>query len=122
MGWRIRKSLLYIKRSGNWNNLASPKGGQPPIDPKSNEPDFLTPAILRFNEDNETKSILAETEKLESINQNEYDAIFFPGGHGLLWGLAEDKYATTLFEVFYNNNKPVAVVCYTPGILKNTKK
>ena len=101
--------------------LASPNGGQPPIDPKSNEPDFQTPATVRFNKDTATQEILAKTQKLASVNQADYDAIFYPGGHGPLWDLAEDKNSIALIEDFYKNNKPVAAVCHAPGIFKHTK-
>ncbi len=101
--------------------LASPKGGQPPIDPKSNEPDFQTPATVRFNKDKETQEILSKTVKLETVNQVDYDAVFYPGGHGPLWDLAEDKNSIDLIEDFYKNNKPVAAVCHAPAIFKHTK-
>ncbi len=101
--------------------LASPNGGQPPIDPKSNEPDFQTPATVRFNKDTATQETLAKTQKLASVNQADYDAIFYPGGHGPLWDLAEDKNSIALIEDFYKNNKPVAAVCHAPGIFKHTK-
>jgi putative intracellular protease/amidase len=101
--------------------LASPKGGQPPIDPKSNEPDFQTPATIRFNEDTETQELISQTLKLEMVNQADYDAVFYPGGHGPLWDLAEDKHSIALIEDFFNNNKTVAAVCHAPAIFKNTK-
>ena len=101
--------------------LASPKGGQPPIDPKSNEPDFQTPATIRFNKDSETQDILSKTIKLENIDHIEYDAVFYPGGHGPLWDLSENKNSISLIEDFYKNNKPVAAVCHAPAIFKHTK-
>lgn len=101
--------------------LASPKGGHPPIDPKSNEPDFQTTATMRFNEDIESQENLANTLKLSDVNHNNYDAIFYPGGHGPLWDLAEDEKSITLIEDFYNNNKPVAAVCHAPAVFKNVK-
>ncbi len=101
--------------------LASPKGGQPPIDPKSTLPDFQTPATLRFNNDKETQKKLAKTIKLETVNQANYDAVFYPGGHGPLWDLAEDKNSIAIIQAFYNNNKPVSAVCHAPAIFKNTK-
>ncbi len=111
-----------LKDKGIAITIASPKGGQPPIDPKSNEADFQTPATVRFNNDAETKEILSKTLKLETINQEDFDAVFYPGGHGPLWDLAEDKSSINLIESFYNNNKPVAAVCHAPAIFKNTKK
>ncbi|WP_341225398.1 type 1 glutamine amidotransferase domain-containing protein [uncultured Arcticibacterium sp.] len=110
-----------LKDKGVEITLASPKGGQPPIDPKSNEPDFQTPATVRFNDDKATQEVLSKTIKLEDINQADYDAVFYPGGHGPLWDLAEDKNSIALIEAFYNNNKPVAAVCHAPAILKHPK-
>ena len=110
-----------LKDKGIEITLASPKGGQPPIDPKSTSPDFQTPATVRFNEDKETKKVLSETIKLATVKQADYDAIFYPGGHGPLWDLAEDKNSIALIEDFYKNNKPVAAVCHAPAIFKDTK-
>jgi len=101
--------------------LASPKGGQPPIDPKSASPDFQTASTVRFDADKETQKALSKTIKLELVNQAEYDAVFYPGGHGPLWDLAEDKNSIALIESFYNHNKPVAAVCHAPAIFKHTK-
>lgn len=101
--------------------LASPKGGQPPIDPKSEGADFQTPATKRFNADKETQKLLANTLKLAEVNEADYDAIFYPGGHGPLWDLSEDPNSIKLIESFYKNNKPVAAVCHAPAVLKNTK-
>ena len=110
-----------LKDKGVEIALASPKGGQPPIDPKSASPDFQTPATVRFNEDKETQEILSKTIKLETVKQADYDAVFYPGGHGPLWDLAEDKNSIALIEDFYKNNKPVAAVCHAPAIFKHTK-
>ncbi|MBC8753901.1 type 1 glutamine amidotransferase domain-containing protein [Kordia sp. YSTF-M3] len=101
--------------------LASPKGGQPPIDPKSEGEDFQTAATKRFNEDTETQTLLANTIKLETVNEADYDAVFYPGGHGPLWDLAEDPNSIKLIESFYNNNKPVAAVCHAPAVFKSVK-
>ncbi len=101
--------------------LASPKGGQPPIDPKSATADFETPATVRFNDDKETQEILSKTLVLGTVNQADYTAVFYPGGHGPLWDLAEDKNSIALIEAFYNNSKPVAAVCHAPAVFKNTK-
>lgn len=110
-----------LKEKGFTITLASPKGGQPPIDPKSAEPDFQTPATIKFNNDSETKELLSKTLKLDTVNQADYDAVFYPGGHGPLWDLAEDKNSIALIEDFYRNNKPVAAVCHAPGIFRHTK-
>ncbi|EDP95058.1 ThiJ/PfpI [Kordia algicida OT-1] len=110
-----------LKDKGIAITLASPKGGQPPIDPKSEGEDAQTPATKRFNDDKETQKLLANTLKLATVNEADYDAIFYPGGHGPLWDLSEDPNSIKLIEAFYNNNKPVASVCHAPAVLKNTK-
>jgi len=99
--------------------LASPKGGQPPIDPNSDTEDAATEDTKRFDKDNKTKEILANTKKLEDVDQKDFDAVFYPGGHGLLWDLVESKTSKKLIESFYANNKPVSFVCHAPAILKN---
>lgn len=101
--------------------IASPKGGQPPIDPKSEAEDAQTAATKRFSEDKDLKETLANTIKLEEANQVDYDAVFYPGGHGPLWDLANDENSIALIEDFYNNNKPVAFVCHAPGALIKVK-
>ncbi|MDB9961639.1 type 1 glutamine amidotransferase domain-containing protein [Oceanihabitans sp.] len=110
-----------LKDKGVEITLASPKGGQPPIDPKSELPDFQTPATVRFNADKETQYVLSKTLKLASVNEADYDAVFYPGGHGPLWDLAEDVHSIALIESFINNDKPVSAVCHAPAIFKNTK-
>ncbi len=110
-----------LKDAGIEITIASPKGGQPPIDPKSNEPDAQTPATERFKNDHETQRILANTEKLATVNQTNFDAVFYPGGHGPLWDLSEDKDSIALIESFYANNKIVAAVCHAPAVFKHTK-
>lgn len=111
----------FLKDKGVEITLASPDGGQPPIDPRSTEESVQTPATKRFNEDKETQTVLAKTLKLVTINQADYDAVFFPGGHGPLWDLAENKNSIALIEAFYNNGKPVAAVCHAPAVFKHTK-
>ncbi len=101
--------------------IASPKGGQPPIDPKSELPDFQTPATERYYKDSELLDKMAKTTPLSEIKESDFDAVFYPGGHGPLWDLAEDKNSVQLIESFYNNNKPVGAVCHAPAIFKNTK-
>lgn len=110
-----------LKDKGVEITIASPKGGQPPIDPKSETADSQTPATVRFNKDKETQAILANTVKLDTVKQEDYDAVFYPGGHGPLWDLAEDKNSIALIESFYNNNKPVAAVCHAPAVFKHTQ-
>ncbi len=110
-----------LKDKGFEITLASPKGGQPPIDPKSELPDFQTSSTKRFDTDKETKELLTNTLKLADVSQADYDAVFYPGGHGPLWDLSEDKNSIALIEEFYKNNKPVAAVCHAPAVFKNTK-
>ena len=110
-----------LKDKGAQITLTSPMGGQPPIDPKSDTSDSQTPATERFHKDDETKEVLSKTVKLENINQADYDAVFYPGGHGPLWDLAEDKNSIALIEDFIKNDKIVAAVCHAPAIFKHTK-
>ncbi|MEM7549828.1 MAG: type 1 glutamine amidotransferase domain-containing protein [Bacteroidota bacterium] len=112
----------FLKDKGVDVTLASPIGGQPPIDPKSELEDFQTPSTKRFNDDEETQSILANTHKLSEVNADDYDAIFYPGGHGPLWDLSEDENSIGLIEEFYKDDKPIAAVCHAPAIFKNAKK
>ena len=102
--------------------IASPKGGQPPIDPSSEGPDFSTEATKRYYKDATTQDVVRNTLKLDTIHWADYDAVFYPGGHGPLWDLAEDKTSISLIENFYNANKPVAFVCHAPAALKHPKK
>lgn len=102
-------------------DIASPLGGQPPIDPKSNDASAQTEDTKRYEKDADLLSKLKDTKKLSTINQNEYDAVFYPGGHGPLWDLAEDQSSIDLIAAFYTNKKPVAFVCHSPGVLKNVK-
>ncbi|MCW3167022.1 type 1 glutamine amidotransferase domain-containing protein [Chryseobacterium sp. 09-1422] len=101
--------------------LASPKGGQPPIDPKSEDPSSQTDATRRMDNDGLLKEKLKNTHKLSEVSSEDYDGIFYPGGHGPLWDLAEDKVSQQLIINFYSNNKPVAFVCHAPGVLKDVK-
>lgn len=111
----------FFKDQGMQITLASPKGDQPPLDPKSKQEMFQTDYTRRFLEDKETQKILSETVKLETVNAEDYDAIFYSGGYGPLWDLAENKASIALIESFYNSNKPIASVCHAPAIFKNTK-
>ncbi len=101
--------------------LASPKGGQPPLDPKSNEPDFKTDATRRFEADVDANAQLANTVRLDSVSQADFDTVFYPGGHGPLWDLAEDRHSVALLEAFIAAGKPVALVCHAPGVLRDVK-
>ena len=101
--------------------LASPKGGQPPLDPKSNEPAFQTDLTRRFEADAAAQAQLASTVRLDSVSQADFDTVFYPGGHGPLWDLAEDKHSISLIESFLAAAKPVALVCHAPGVLRHVK-
>jgi putative intracellular protease/amidase len=101
--------------------LASPKGGQPPLDPKSDEPASQTDLTRRFEADAAAKAQLAATVRLDSVSQADFDTVFYPGGHGPLWDLAEDKNSIALIESFVAAGKPVALVCHAPGVLRHVK-
>ena len=101
--------------------LASPKGGQPPVDPKSDELKFQTIATLRFKIDAAAKEQFAATVRLDSISQSDFDTVFYPGGHGPMWDLAEDKHSKALIESFLAAEKPVALVCHAPAALRHVK-
>ena len=101
--------------------LASPKGGQPPIDPKSDEPDFQTAATERFKSDSDAQAVLANTSKLSDIKPEDYDAVMYPGGHGLLWDLANDQDSIAIIEAMVAANKPIASVCHAPAVLLKAK-
>lgn len=111
-----------FKDSGADITLASPKGGQPPLDPKSDEPDAQTDATRRFRQDNDAQAALANTRMLHDVSAQDYDAIFYPGGHGPLWDLANDRHSIQLIEAMHAAGKPVALVCHAPGALRNAKK
>jgi putative intracellular protease/amidase len=99
--------------------LASPKGGQPPIDPKSDLPEGQTPAMTRFKQDKAAQAALSQTIKLADVKAEDYDTIFYVGGHGPMWDLAESADSIALIESFYNSGKPVALVCHSPGVLRH---
>ena len=101
--------------------LASPMGGQPPLDPKSDLPDFQTPATERFKKDEQAQQVLANTVKLEDGSQADFDAVFYPGGHGPLWDLAESDQSIALIEAFAQAGKPISFVCHAPGVLRHVK-
>ncbi len=99
--------------------LASPKGGQPPLDPKSDLPENQTPAMSRFKKDSSAQKALANTVKLSSVKSEDFDTVFYPGGHGPMWDLAEDPVSIALLESFYDSGKPIALVCHSPGVLRH---
>ena len=110
-----------FKEAGATITLASPAGGQPPLDPKSNEPMFQTDLTRRFEADAKATAQLAATVRLDSVSQAGFDTVFYPGGHGPLWDLAEDRHSIALIEAFVAANKPVAFVCHAPGVLRHVK-
>lgn len=110
-----------FKDAGAEITLASPKGGQPPLDPKSAEPNFQTDATRRFDADAEAGRALANTMKLADVSAEDFDTVFYPGGHGPMWDLAESADSSALIESFLAANKPVALVCHAPGVLRHVK-
>ena len=110
-----------LKDAGHTITLASPKGGQPPLDPKSDEEDAQTDATRRFKADEEAQQQLATTRVLSEVQSARFDAVFYPGGHGPLWDLAEDKDSKALIERTLADGKPVALVCHAPAVLKNVE-
>jgi putative intracellular protease/amidase len=112
----------YVLRdAGAEITLASPKGGQPPVDPKSDDPSAETPAMKRFRSDPEAQRALANTVKLSSVSADDFDAVFYPGGHGPLWDLAGDTNSIRLIERLYGEGKPVGAVCHGPAVLLAAK-
>jgi putative intracellular protease/amidase len=110
-----------FKDAGATLTLASPRGGQPPLDPKSDEPDAQTEATRRFRGDPAAQQALANTVKLSGVSAENFDAVFYPGGHGPLWDLAEDADSIRLIETMAASGKPVAAVCHAPGVLGRVK-
>ena len=110
---------LYRRKCGL--TIASPKGGQPPIDPNSAAEDAQTEATRRFDNDESAQQKLATSCKLDEINVDDFDAIFYPGGHGPLWDLTNDEHSIHLIEQFWSKGKPVAAVCHAPAVLLNAK-
>jgi putative intracellular protease/amidase len=110
-----------FQEAGATLTLASPKGGQPPLDPKSDDPSAQTEATERFKQDPAAQQALANTVKLASVSVADYDAIFYPGGHGPLWDLAEDTTSIALLEAAYAAGTPIAAVCHAPGVLRHVK-
>jgi len=112
----------YVFRdAGVQLTLASPKGGQPPIDPKSDLPENQTPAMARFKKDEAAQKVLAQTVKLADVKAEDFDTVFYPGGHGPMWDLAESPVSIALLESFYNSGKPIALVCHAPGVIRHVR-
>mgnify|MGYP001544734888 CR=1 FL=1 len=110
-----------FKDAGAQITLASPKGGRPPLDPKSNEPNFQTDITRRFEKDADAEAQLDRTVRLDSVKQEDYDTVFYPGGHGPMWDLAEDKNSIKLLESFVAAGKTFAVVCHSTGTLRHVR-
>lgn len=110
-----------FKDAGADITLASPAGGQPPLDPSSAKPDAQTDATRRFDADAEATAALADTRKLSEMRIADYDAVFYPGGHGPLWDLTNDPASIALIEDAIGAGKPVALVCHAPGVLRDVK-
>ena len=112
---------FVFRDAGVQLTLASPKGGQPPIDPKSDLPENQTPAMSRFKQDKAAQKAFAQTLKLADMKAEDFDTVFYPGGHGPMWDLAESPASIALLESFYNSGKPIALVCHSPGVLRHVK-
>jgi putative intracellular protease/amidase len=110
-----------FKDAGAQVTLASPNGGRPPLDPKSNEPNFQTDVTRRFEKDTHAEAQLDRTMRLDSVKQEDYDTVFYPGGHGPMWDLADDKNSVKLLESFLAAGKTIAVVCHSTGALRHVK-
>jgi putative intracellular protease/amidase len=110
-----------FKDAGAQITLASPKGGRPPLDPKSNEPNFQPDITRRFEKDANAEDQLSKTVRLDGVKQADYDTVFYPGGHGPMWDLVEDKNSISLIESFLATNKHIALVCHAPGVLRHVE-
>lgn len=112
---------FVFRDAGAEVTLVSPKGGQPPIDPKSDLPENQTPAMTRYKKDDRAQQAFAHTSRLAGVKAEDFDTVFYPGGHGPMWDLAEDRDSIALIESFYNSGKFVAFVCHAPGVLRHVK-
>lgn len=110
-----------LKDAGVQITIASPTGGISPVDPRSAKPEYSNDAIKRFYADADAQKALNNTIALKSINAKNYDAVYYPGGHGPMWDIPENKYSIQLIETLYNSGKPIAFVCHAPAALKNVK-
>ncbi|MEU8381429.1 type 1 glutamine amidotransferase domain-containing protein [Streptosporangium sp. NPDC048865] len=113
----------YRFKDAGWEiTLASPKGGRPPLDPKSDEEESKTDQTRRFTADAEAEALLDETVRLDSVSADDFDTVFYPGGHGPLWDLAEDETSIRLIERIVASGKPLALVCHAPGVLRHARR
>jgi putative intracellular protease/amidase len=112
---------FVFKDAGVDLTLASPNGGQPPVDPKSDLPENQTASMARFKKDERAQKELSQTVKLADVKAEDFDTVFYVGGHGPMWDLAESPISIALIESFYNSGKPVALVCHSPGVLRHVK-
>src|ERR1700742_3510391 len=121
--WLEELAAAYsdFKDAGVGSKLASRKGARPPLDPKSNEPEFRTDLTVRFEKDSSAEAQLDKTLRRDSVRQEEFDTLFYPGGHGPMWDLAEDKDSIKLIESFIAAGKTIAVVCHSTGALRHVK-
>ena len=110
---------FVFRDAGVQLTLASPKGGQPPVDPKSDLSENQTPAMTRFKQDQAAQKALSQTVKLADVKAEDYDTVFYVGGHGPMWDLAESPVSIALLESFYNSGKVIALVCHSPGVLRH---
>ncbi len=113
----------YHFKDAGWDiTLASPNGGRAPLDPKSDEPQFQTDLTRRFEADAEAEAQLAATVRLDSVSADDFDTVFYPGGHGPLWDLAEDATSIKLIERMVESGRPIALVCHAPGVMRHATK
>jgi len=110
---------FVFRDAGVQLTLASPKGGQPPLDPKSDLPESQMPAMRRCKQDQTAQKALSQTVKLADVKSEDYDTVFYVGGHGPMWDLAESPFSIALLESFYNSGKPIALACHSPGVLRH---
>jgi putative intracellular protease/amidase len=110
-----------LKDAGAAITLASPKGGQPPLDPKSEVPEFQTKLTERFRTDTAAQAELANTKKLADVSADDFDAVFYPGGHGPMWDMPDNATSIALIEAFVKSDKPVGAVCHAPVALVNVR-
>lgn len=110
-----------LKDAGAAIAVASPKGGQPPLDPKSEVPEFQTELTKRFRTDTAAQAELANTKKLADVSADDFDAVFYPGGHGPMWDMPDNATSIALIEAFVKADKPVGAVCHAPAALVNVR-